>query len=155
LDVADGAARFDERAFSCDDLCVGNAAIGRRLRWRRKEAYEIGKVAHVLDQLLRLGELVLDAVLRCWHDLATRGWILDPSLSALIGEQLVANALFDVVGLSREDHERLVLRLPTKTGDGPIVPVAIRMSEDAEALRAWGQFVPGDRGVLDRFDQAS
>ena len=52
--------------------------------------------------------------------------------AALILEQLVGDALLDVVGLAREDEQRLVLRLPAEAGDGPVVPVAVEVPSDAE-----------------------
>src|SRR6185503_17025132 len=46
-------------------------------------------------------------------------------LRALLREQLVADALLDVVGLAGEHQEGLVLRLPAEPRDGPVVAVAV------------------------------
>src|SRR5882724_4555753 len=44
---------------------------------------------------------------------------------AVLLEHLTGDAHFHVVGLTREDHQRLVLRLPAKTADGAIIAVVI------------------------------
>src|SRR5215510_11582926 len=40
---------------------------------------------------------------------------------SFVGEGFVGDALFDVISLADEDHQRLVLRLPPEAGDGAIV----------------------------------
>src|SRR6516164_9673196 len=47
------------------------------------------------------------------------------SLVALLREDLVGHAHFDVISLRREQEEGLVLRLPSEAGDRPVVRAAI------------------------------
>src|SRR5215471_2212383 len=50
-----------------------------------------------------------------------------------LGEQLVGDAHFDVLGFPREHSKRLVLRLPAEAGNGPIVTASIWATGDAES----------------------
>ena len=50
----------------------------------------------------------------------------------LVGEIVVGDALLDIVGFAREDHQGLVLGLPAKSGDGAVVAVAVEASGDAQ-----------------------
>ena len=54
----------------------------------------------------------------------TRGELAGRRLVALGLEQLVGDAHLDVVGLAREQQQRLVLRLPAEARDGAVVAVA-------------------------------
>ena len=52
---------------------------------------------------------------------------------AFLGKDLVRNTHFDVVGLSRENRERLILRLPSEPGDGAVVVVRVESARDSQA----------------------
>ena len=47
---------------------------------------------------------------------------------ALLREKLVRDSHLDVVGLAREHEKRLVLRLPSESGNGPIVCAEVHVS---------------------------
>jgi hypothetical protein len=99
-------------------------------RWcgRREQAHEEGELldgAQRVDGPLGIG--IRDAV-GVTRDQAIR------RLVALVLKQLVADAHFDVVGLAREEEQRLVLRLPAKPGDGAVVAVAVRLSADGSPV---------------------
>jgi hypothetical protein len=47
-------------------------------------------------------------------------------------EELVADPHLDVVGLAGEHSQRLVLRLPAKAGDCPVIAAAVRVTGDAQ-----------------------
>src|SRR5262249_31398406 len=70
-------------------------------------------------------------------------------------EQLVGNAHLDIVSLSGEHGERLVLRLPAEARDGAVILVTVGMSGDSERLA----LAPGrvemahNFAVLNRIDQ--
>src|SRR5262245_15510057 len=53
-------------------------------------------------------------------------------LVTLVLEQLVADAHLDVVGLTREEQQRLVLCLPSETSDRAVVAVVVGSSTDPE-----------------------
>ena len=128
------------------DLLAGHFPIRSHGRGP-EEAHEVGKAVYVVGHGLRLGEVVVDAVLRRIHHPATRRRIGPPTLAPFIGEQFVRDALLHVVRLAGKDHERLVLRFPAEPGDRSIVAVAIGSAEYAEGLR--GRFVGQDGSVLD------
>ena len=48
------------------------------------------------------------------------------------GEDLVGDALFDVIGFAGEDGQRFILRFPAEAGDGAVVGIAVFMACDAE-----------------------
>ena len=50
-------------------------------------------------------------------------------------ECLVADSHLDVVGLAREDQQRLVLRLPAEAGDRPVVAVVVGLTGDRIAAQ--------------------
>src|SRR6267378_5579469 len=52
----------------------------------------------------------------------------------ILCKQFVGDAHFHVVGLTREDQQRLVLSLPAKTADGAIVAVVIEGAADAHTI---------------------
>ncbi len=60
---------------------------------------------------------------------------------AILREQFVGDTHFHVVGLTGEDHQRLVLGLPTKTADGAIVAVVVKRSADAETIVCLGRAI--------------
>ena len=85
------------------------------------------------------------------------------SLVALLREKLVRDPHFDVVGLTREHDSGLVLRLPSKAGNGPIVSAAIGIAAEVR-VDVTGDPQPGlcgsiglaigeDRRIRNRFDQ--
>ena len=51
---------------------------------------------------------------------------------AFVGEELVGDALLDVVGFAGEDQQGFVLRLPAEAGDGTIVAGVIGSARDTE-----------------------
>ena len=59
------------------------------------------------------------------HVVGHRGELAGGVLVALLLERLVGDAHLDVVGLTREDQQGLVLGLPAEPGDRSIVAVAI------------------------------
>src|SRR5262249_48993841 len=84
---------------------------------------------------------------------------------ALLREELVANALLDVVRLAGEEQQRFVLGLPAEARDRPVVAASVRIAGGQEPLRpaenaerslrrGVGRLVGHDGGVRDRFDQA-
>ena len=72
-------------------------------------------------------------------------------------EQIVGDPLLDVVGLAREDQERLVLRLPAEPCDRLVVAVMVRATRDAERRLHEGVRVAvgEDRTVGNLLDQPS
>src|SRR5207253_2379353 len=53
---------------------------------------------------------------------------------ALVGEDFVAYALLDVIGFRGEQHERLVLRLPTEASDGAVIAAGVDVTGDSIRL---------------------
>src|SRR6266699_1273140 len=78
--------------------------------------------------------------------LATAG-----GFSPFLREQLVGASLLDVVGFARKDYQRLVLRLPTKTRDGPRIALPVLTSGDSHDRRVL--FVRKNRRIGDGFYQ--
>ena len=76
--------------------------------------------------------------------------------AAAHGEEVVADAHFDVVGLAGEDGDRRVLRLPAEAADGAVVRDHVGMALDSQLPLELlvGAHVGADGGVLDRLDQA-
>src|SRR5439155_24132403 len=56
----------------------------------------------------------------------------------VLRKQFVGDAHLHVVGLTGEDHQRLVLRLPAKTADGAIVSVVVEGAANPQRKR-WHQ----------------
>src|SRR5262249_52625943 len=142
--VAERAA--DAREFTAAIRSRGVAArAARRRRRRREEPLEVGK----LDDRGQLRRARRDVV-------GPRRELAVAVLLALLLERLVADTHLDVVGLAREDHQRLVLGLPAEPGDRAVVAAAIDPSADAEpALRERiVAEVVRDRDVGDVLDQA-
>src|SRR6266446_364160 len=52
----------------------------------------------------------------------------------ILRKQFVGDTHFHVVGLTREDHQRLVLGLPAEAGDGSIVAVVIEGTANADTI---------------------
>src|SRR5262249_14246944 len=84
---------------------------------------------------------------------------------AFLREELVADALLDVVGLSGEQQERFVLSLPAEARDRSVIAIAVRIAGGQEPLRlpedpergfrrGVGRLVGDDGGVRDRFDES-
>ena len=97
--VADGAPNTSEFHFAVVDRARRNVAIrGYRSR-RRKEAHEIGERDGVARHGLRLSLIVTGVVLGGAHHPAGSG-VLHSGFAAVIGEQIVGDALFDVVGFA-------------------------------------------------------
>src|SRR5882724_10905612 len=118
-------------------------ADGRRLG-RRQEALEVGEVVDGIDLVNARGHVVGNR-----RDLAVR------RLVTLLLKRLVGDPHLDVVGLAREDQQRLVLRLPAESRDRSVVAVPVRTPADSETglrERAGAQ-VGDDRAVLDLLDQ--
>src|SRR5262249_23297983 len=115
-----------------------------------------GELLHVADRIgSSRGVDVRDVV---GHRLELAGFF------TFLGEELVADALLDVVSLAGEQQERLVLGLPAEARDRSVVAVAIRVTGRQEALdpaqdteralrRGVGRLVRHDGGVGNRFDQ--
>ena len=53
------------------------------------------------------------------------------SLIALLREQVIGNAVLNVVRFTGKDVKRLVLRLPTKASDRSVIPAGIELSGNA------------------------
>jgi len=53
---------------------------------------------------------------------------------AILWKQFVRDAHLDVVGLTGENHQRLVLCFPAKTSDGAIVAVVVERAADPETI---------------------
>src|SRR6185295_89997 len=86
-------------------------------------------------------------------------------LLALLREQLVRDALLDVVRLPGEEEQGLVLRFVAKACDGAVVAVAVRVAGGQNEMRAAadaerdlrrrrGLLVRDDRGVGNGLDEA-
>src|SRR5216684_5479171 len=111
-------------------LCENGPSIhgGRRIErggWRGQHPHEVGKRLDVRDNgCIRLGGgpqgggEVKRVLGRGVEDAAR-------SLVALLREQLVRDPHLDVVRLAREQEKGLVLRLPSKAGDRPVVRAAV------------------------------
>src|SRR5215470_3577418 len=112
-------------------------SLGSRLR-RRQESHEARELDHVADRIRRGRRVEMRVIFRGRIEQAAA------RLVAFRREELVRHTLFDVVRLPGEDHEGLVLRLPTKPGDTTIVrtridatrPLAIGPSENAHRAPA-------------------
>jgi hypothetical protein len=118
----------------------------------RQEPHEVREGVHVVDQLLRIRQLVVHEILRRSHHPAAVNGIRNAIVTAFVREQLVGDALLDVVRFAGEDDQRFVLRLPAKPRHGAVVPVAIGGAENSERLD--GAFVEQDGRVLNRLDEA-
>src|SRR3981189_1721609 len=83
-------------------------------------------------------------------------WFSGVPFLALTLEVFIGDAHLHVIGLTRKNQERLVLRLPAEARDGAIVTVGVDMTLDAvtgfQSSRIARQVVP-DGCVADRFDQ--
>src|SRR5882762_7449584 len=133
--VAEGTAYLCENGPSIH----GGRRIGRG-GWRGQHPHEVGKRLDVRDHgRIRLGggprgRGEVKRVLGRGVEDAAR------SLVALLREQLARDPHLDVVRLAREQEQGLVLRLPSKAGDRPVVAIAVgiaaqvrvRVTEDAQ-----------------------
>ena len=138
----------------------GGAAGEREGRARRgQEPHEEGELLDGADRVRRGGALGIGRVIRRAGELTIR------RLVALLWEQLIGNSHLDVVGLAREEQERLVLRLPPESRDGAVVAVVVGGTRDSDAVRPAGDaegglaaridgLVVGDGGVWNRLDEA-
>ena len=114
-------------AAAAEDIAAGAGLRSRRQPHERREVHDIGgKVRRraiakpSVDKIGRiLGKLV---------ELATRGIV------ALVTEEFIGDALLDIVGLTREHQQRLILRLPAEPGDGAIVGTVIEVPGNAVGL---------------------
>jgi len=146
--VAQGASRRSEQAASIDDGRHAYVAIGayrRRLIQKLHEPHEGHDIGDV-----RAAHVEPGVVLRRGIRRALRVFL------ALTLEVFIGNAHLHGIGLTRENQERLVLRLPAETRDSAIVAVGVDMTFDAvisfHSARIARQVVP-DGCVSDRFDQ--
>src|SRR4029077_14719172 len=73
---------------------------------------------------------------------------------AVLLEEFVADAHLHVVSLTGKDHQRFVLRLPAKTGDGAIVTVAVEGPGDAESIAGLRCLIVQQGRVVNVRDQA-
>ncbi len=156
--VTEGTAHALEEVAAVGDR-VGSARLVRRRGRRGQEAHEVSEPLHPAERFDRTRRLGVRDVVGRLRELAVR------RLIPLGLEELVADAHLDVVGLAREEKQRLVLGLPAKARDGAVVAVhvgraverdAVRPAADAE--RALAGSVRGlirhDRTVRDLLDQA-
>ncbi len=75
---------------------------------------------------------------------------------AFVGEVLVGDAHFDVVGLAGENLQRFVLRLPAEAGNGAVVAAVVGMAGDAELAfeRGVGSHVGENGRIWDVLDES-
>src|SRR5437016_2025245 len=112
--VAQGAADLAEHAAAAS----AGRRLGSRLR-RRQEAHEELELRHVADGISRRRRVELRVIFGCPIE-QTRGRFVAFRL-----EELVRHALFDVVRLTRKDHEGLVLRLPAEPRDAAVIAARV------------------------------
>src|SRR6478736_6488668 len=72
----------------------------------------------------------------------------------LLSKGLIADALFHVVGFTGKNHQRLVLRLPAKTGDRSIIAVPIESATGPKRAGISGSIVQ-QCCLVNVFDQTS
>jgi hypothetical protein len=130
-DVAAAATDIDELVGALD------RRIGRRgWRGRGQQTHEGREIDDVGGEIRRwtrgrLGHGEIRRVLR-------RG--VEPAslrIIPLVGKCLAGDALLDIVGLAREDQQRLVLCLPSKSRDCAVIAAGVELSRrDAEG-RLW------------------
>src|SRR5439155_2787082 len=152
------AARALEEGFAGGD--GGGAAGEREGRGRRsQEPHEEAEPLDGADGVRRGGAVGVGRGVR------RAGELTILRLVALLREQLVGDAHLDVVGLAREEQERLVLRLPPEPRDGPIIAVVVRGARDPDPVRPAGDtegrlaagiggLVVGDGALGDGLDEA-
>src|SRR5207245_5743583 len=100
-----------------------------RLR-RGQESHEEGKLLDVADGDGHVRAVRRRNVVGLWLRLTPR------RLVPLRLEEFARDAHLDVVGLAREQQERLVLRLPAEPRNGPVVAVEVEhVVEPADAKR--------------------
>ena len=90
---------------------------------RREEALEHRELLDRADRVQRRERLGVEDVVGHRRELAAR------RLVTLDLEQLVGDAHLDVVGLAREQQQRLVLRLPAEARDRAVVAVAVDLPD--------------------------
>jgi hypothetical protein len=113
-------------------LCERDAAFlagGRRSSGsrRRQHAHEVGERFNVgengrVGTAGGSGRREVERVLRSGVKNATRRFV------ALLLEELVRHSHLDVVGLTRKDQQRFVLRLPPKTRHRSVIRTAVHVS---------------------------
>lgn len=76
---------------------------------------------------------------------------------ALVLEEVVRYALLDIVGVAREDGQRLVLDFPAEARQAAVIRIAVFMAGNPESgLRVRGcHHVAQDRRVIDGFDKTA
>src|SRR6516162_3960206 len=145
------------------DFCKRGSAVRYRRRVgrggrRSQQAHKVGKCFDVREDR-RIGSggsrgwRKSECIIRCSGEKTGR------SLVAFLGEQLVRDSHFYVVGFGGEHEQRLVLCLPSETGNGPIIRAAVhvpaevrvRMAGDTQGglLVGVGLYVGKDDGVWD------
>src|SRR5262252_9630974 len=156
--VAIRAADLHEEVLAVGD---GGGAARHRLgrQGRSEEAHEGGELLRTAHGLGGRGGVRVRDVVRHGGELAAR------RLLALLGEELVRDALLDVVRLAREDQERLVLRLPAEARDRAVVAAGVGRASDVDAVGTAADAESGlavgrrgevvqDGAVRDALDQA-
>jgi hypothetical protein len=120
--MARRASHLVKVLLSIVDRSCATRLVGRR-RPGRQKSHEGGKILDV-TQYAEAATISIGGIVGRGHFLARR------RLISFRLKQFVGDAHFDIVRLTRKHQERLVLRLPTKTGDCPIIAVSIFTDRD-------------------------
>src|SRR5437773_10984987 len=107
----------------------GLDSAGCVLRWLggSQETHEHRKLFSATDCVSHYNGLGIGRIVRRFGILALRGFI------PLRLEQLVGDTHFDVVGFTGEQEKRLVLSLPSETGNRAVIAILIRLAGDRAA----------------------